>query len=100
MVCLSPVLRRLLSQGGGQIFLARPEGVTNKHHMLAGPQASNIFSIRRLIAWDVVTWRAHCRITVWKKMKLSDFHLLSRTPCISAPSIPTNRRPTFPLGAS
>ena len=37
MVCLSPVLRRLLPPGGGQVVLARPEGVPDKHHMLAGP---------------------------------------------------------------
>ena len=34
MVCLRPVLRRLLSPGGSQIFLARPEGVPDKHRML------------------------------------------------------------------
>ena len=36
MVCLSLVLRRLLSPVGGQIFLARPEGVPDKHRVLAG----------------------------------------------------------------
>ena len=37
MVCLCPVLRRLLSPGGGQIVLSRPEGVPDKHRMLANP---------------------------------------------------------------
>ena len=67
---------------------------------LPAPQASNLFSIRCLIAWDAVTWRARCRITVWKTMNCSKFHHWSRTPCILALRIPTNRRPTFPLGAS
>ena len=53
-------------------------------------------AIRRLIAWDAVTWRARYRITVWKAMNRSEFHRRSRTPCISAPSIPTNRWLTFP----
>ena len=36
VVCLCPVLRRILSPGGGQIVIARPEGVPDKHRMLAG----------------------------------------------------------------
>ena len=31
------MLRRLLSPGGGHIVLARPEGVPDKHRMLAAP---------------------------------------------------------------
>ena len=99
MLCLCPVLRRLLSPGDGQIVLARPEGVPDKHHMLAGPQASKLFSIQSRIAWDAVTWRARFRITVWKTMNRSEFHLRYRTPSNSEPSILMNQRPTFPLGA-
>ena len=64
------------------------------------PQACSRFSIRRLIAWDAVTWRARCRITIWKTMNRSEFHRLSRISFISAPNVLTNHCPTFPLSAS
>ena len=37
MLGMGPVLRRLLPTGGGKVLLARPEGVSDKHCMLALP---------------------------------------------------------------
>ena len=63
-------------------------------------QASRSFYICRRMAWDEVTCRACFSITVWKTMNRSEFHCLSRTPCISPPSVLAKRLPTFPLGTS
>ena len=54
VVCLCPVLRRLLSLGGGQIVLARPEGVPDKHCMFAGPPGLQPFLYP---ASDRMRWR-------------------------------------------
>ena len=37
MVGLGSVLRRLFPPGGGKVLLAQPEGVADKHRMLAFP---------------------------------------------------------------
>ena len=42
-------------------------------------QASRRFLIRRRITWEAVTWGLHCRITVWKMMNHSAFHLHPHT---------------------
>ena len=85
MVCLSPVLRRLLPLGGGQIFLARPEGVPDKHRMLAAPPG-----IQRL--FDPAHDRTGCGDVAgsWQDHRLEDDEPLLVPPPVPHP---------LPLGA-
>ena len=63
-------------------------------------QVSSLRSILYRILQDLVTFRAHWRVTVWKTINLSAFQQRCRTPVSSADSAWTKRRLNLPLGAS